>query len=251
MKLGAQLFSLRDYCETPDKLLNCLQEVKKMGYDCVQASGICTIDANHLKNYIDEVGIPVTCTHRPFDEICDNTDFCIDFHKTIECNVIGLGSMPGEYRNTYEGLVEFKNKIVEPIKKIKAAGLTFAYHNHAFEYETRDGVEIYDYITNELPDIDFIHDVYWSTYAGKDPEYYIRTLAAAKRLNHVHFKDMKEPPQGPICACGDGVIDFAHLYDVCRDVGIEYVYVEQDNAPTLGGLAEMQKSYTHIRKIMK
>ena len=251
MKLGAQLFSLRDECDSPEKLLNCLRKVKDMGYDCAQASTICDIDPKLFRSYIDEVGMPITCTHRPFAEICDNTDFCIDFHKTIGCDVIGLGAMNVEYRDTYEGLVEFKNKLVEPIKKIRAAGLRFAYHNHAFDFNTPDGVEIYDFLINELPDLDFIHDVYWSTYAGKDPEYYIRKFAAAGRMNHLHFKDMKEAPQGPICACGEGIIDFAHLTNVCREAGIEYVYVEQDNAPTFGSLAEMQKSYTYLKNIVK
>ena len=251
MKLGAQLYSLRDECDSPEKLLRCLKEVKKMGYDCAQASTICEIDAKLLKDYIDEVGLPITLTHRPIDEICNNTDFCIDFHKTIGCDVIGLGCMDVEYRNSYEGIVAFKNKIVEPIKKIKAAGLSFAYHNHAFDFDTPDGVEIYDFLINEIPDLDFIHDVYWSTYAGKNPEDYIRMFAASGRMNHVHFKDMKEAPKGPICACGEGVIDFAHLTNVCREAGIEYVYVEQDNAPTFGSLAEMKKSYNNISKYFK
>lgn len=251
MKLGAQLFSLRDECDTPEKLLNCLREVKKIGYDCAQASGISAIEPELFKSYIDEVDLPITCTHRAFTEICDNTEFCINFHKIIGCNVIGLGAMNEEYRKSYEGLVEFKKKIIEPIKKINDAGLRFAYHNHAFDFETPDGVQIYDYLINEIPELDFIHDVYWSAYAGKKPEDYIRQFAAAGRMDHVHFKDMKEAPQGAICACGDGIMDFTSLANVCREAGINYVYVEQDNAPTFGSLAEMAKSYKNLKDIVK
>lgn len=251
MKLGAQLYSLRDECDSPEKLKNCLSEVKKMGYDCVQLSGACAIDAHELKGYVDEIGIPITCTHRLFSEICEKTDWCIDYHKTIGCNVIGIGSMPVEYKTTYEGMISFVEKISEPIKKITDAGLTFAYHNHAYEYEMRGDVMLYDYIIEKLPDIHFIHDVYWSTYAGHSPEEYIRKFAAEGKINHVHFKDMKTAPKGPICACGEGVIDFKKLTDVCREVGVEYIYVEQDNAPEFGSLAEMAKSYEYLKNIVR
>ena len=251
MKLGAQLFSLRDECNTPERLYNCLKEVKNMGYACVQASGICNIEAELLKSYIDELSLPVTCTHRPYTEIRDNTDLCIEFHKVIGCGVIGLGAMDPSYRESYEGLLRFKSEFSEPIKKIKAAGLSFAYHNHAFDFEAIDGVSIYDFLINEMPDVDFIHDVYWSTYAGKSPEYYIKKFAESGRMNHIHFKDMKEAPKGPICACGDGIIDFKSMTKLCREVGIEYIYVEQDNAPDFGSLSEMKRSYEYLKNIVK
>ena len=253
MKLGAQLYSMRTECDTPEKLRNTFKRVKEIGYDIVQASAICEIEAERLRSYVDEFSLPILCTHRSWAEIVDNTDASIKFHKTIGCPVIGLGSMPNEYRGSLDGLKEFLNILKTPIAKIKDAGLSFAYHNHAFEFDVLDGgVKMYDYLISESPDMDFIHDVYWSTYAGESPEKYIKIIAGAGRMTNIHFKDMKTAPQGPICPCGDGIIDFAPIAKLCKEVGIPNVYVEQDNAPELGDVFDqMASSYNHLCNIVK
>lgn len=248
MKLGAQFYTLRTECTTPEALLETMKRIKAMGYDVAQASGICKIEGERLKSFIDETGLPITCTHRPFTEIVDTTDECIKFHKTIECPVIGLGAMAEEYRTSLDGLKKFKEMMAEPVKKIRNAGLRFAYHNHAFDFAVADGVKVYDFLLEEMPDIDFILDVYWVKYAGEDYIKYIKLLGETKRMTDIHFKDMKSEPKGAICPCGDGVIDFAPLVPLCDSYGIKNAHVEQDNAPDLGDVFEqMQSSYSHLR----
>ncbi len=252
MKLGAQLFSLRENCDTPERLKETLKKVKKMGYDIAQASAICEIDPTLFKSYIDEINIPIGCTHRPLNEIVNETEKCINFHKIIGCNVVGLGAMPEEYRKSYEDLLRFRDEIYPAIKKLNEAGLTFAYHNHAFDFDQVGDTTIMEFFINEMPEVNFILDVYWVKYAGKSIEDYIRRLTKLGRLNHIHFKDMKEEPNGAICACGDGIIDFNYLSRLCRECGIENIYVEQDNAPSFpDAFAEIEKSYIHLNKIIK
>jgi len=252
MKLGAQLFSLRTECDTPEKLRETFRRVKEIGYEIVQASAICEIEAERLRSYVDEFNLPIGCTHRSFEEITKRTKETIFFHKTIGCPVVGLGSMPNEYRSSYLGIVEFVKAMREPIKMINDAGLTFAYHNHHFEFDVLDGgVRAYDYLISEAPEMSFIHDVYWSTYAGEDPKKYIKLLAESGRITEIHFKDMKTAPQGDICPCGEGVINFKELAECCRAYGIPNVYVEQDNAPDLGDpFAQMKVSFDYLRPIV-
>ena len=252
MKLGAQLFSVRTKTETPEDLRLTLKTLKEMGYEVAHASAICAIEPERLRSYIDEFDIPITVTHRAFSEIVENTDECIRFHKVIGCPVVGIGSMQGEYRESIEGAKEFVRQLSEPVKRIRDAGLRFAYHNHAFEFVDHGGRRIYDYLIEEVPEFDFIHDVYWSTYAGEDPKKYIKLFAETGRITDLHFKDMKTAPAGPICPCGDGVIDFKPLADLARSVGIKNVHVEQDNAPDLGDVFEqMQSSYNHLVSMFK
>ena len=120
MKLGAQFYSIRTQTTTPEDLLESMRKIKAIGYDVMQASGICKIEGERLKSFIDETNLPITCTHTAFSEIVENTDECIKFHKTINCPVIGLGAMAAEYRETYEGLKKFKEMMSEPVKDIYA-----------------------------------------------------------------------------------------------------------------------------------
>ena len=247
MKLGAQFYSIRDNTQTPEDLYRAFKSVKEIGYRTAQMSAICEIDAEVLKSYSEELSLPITCTHSPFDRIIGDTERLIEEHKTYGCPTIGLGYMPQEYHG--DGIYAFIEAIREPISKIKAAGLNFAYHNHAFEFEKVDGMTIYDILIDELPELDFIIDTYWVKYAGYDVMDYIKKIGA-KRIKNVHFKDMKSEPQGDICPCGEGIIDFEPIVRLCDEMGIENALVEQDNAPDAGdSIAQMKISYENLKHL--
>jgi sugar phosphate isomerase/epimerase len=247
MKLGAQFYSIRDNTTNPEDLRLAFERIKNIGYEIVQMSAICDIDPLLLKSYSDEFSLPITCTHSPFDRIINDTDALIYEHKIYGCPTIGLGYMPTEYHGN--GIYDFVEALREPIRKIKAAGLDFAYHNHAFEFESVDGKLIYDILIDELPELNFIIDTYWIKYAGYDFIEYVKRIGA-DRIKNVHFKDMKSEPQGEICPCGEGIIDFAPLIKLCNEMGIKNALVEQDNAPDSGdSIGEMKKSYENLKPL--
>lgn len=244
MKLGAQFYSIRDNTTTPADLYKSFKAIKSIGYEVVQMSAICDIDPSLLKSYSDEFSLPITCTHSPFDRIINDTDKLIEEHKIYGCPTIGIGYMPNEYHNG--NVYAFVDAIREPLRKIKAAGLELAYHNHAFEFEKVDGKLVYDILIDELPELNFIIDTYWFKYAGYDYLEYIQRLGK-ERINNIHFKDMQSEPQGSICPCGNGVIDFKPVIKLCDELGIENALVEQDNAPDSGdSIAQMKISYDNI-----
>lgn len=248
MKLGAQFYSIRDNTTTPEDLKKAFAAIKEIGYEVVQMSAICQIEPELLRSYSEEYGLPITCTHSPYDRIINDTDRLIEEHKIYGCPTIGIGSMPNEMREGGK-VYEFVDSLREPIRKIRAAGLDFAYHNHAFEFETVDGKLIYDILIDELPELNFIIDTYWFKYAGYDYLEYIRRLGA-ERVKNVHFKDMACEPQGEICPCGEGVIDFTPVIKLCDELGIVNALVEQDNAPENGdSLGQMKISYTNMKPL--
>lgn len=251
MKLGAQFYSIRTECQTPEALYASMKKIKEIGYEIIQISGVCDIEAERLKAYSEELNLPITCTHKPYASIVDDTENLINYHKIINCPVIGLGSMPVEMRSSLEGIRNFVDSMKEPIKKIKDAGLRFAYHNHAFEFEPVEGKKIFDILFEELPETDFIQDVYWTKYGGEDIAEILHKIAKAGRMTNIHFKDMESEPKGPICACGNGSIDFAPIAKICKSYGIENVLVEQDNAPDFGDVfAQMKSSFDHLNPIV-
>ena len=140
MKLGAQFFTLRERNKTPEGLYNSFKAVKEIGYQVVQMSAICQIEPERLKSFSDEFDLPITCTHSPLDRILNDTDALINEHKIYGCPVIGLGMMPKEYWNSVEDVRKFMDMLRDPMKRIEAAGLKFAYHNHAFEFVDLGGV---------------------------------------------------------------------------------------------------------------
>lgn len=251
MKLGAQFYSIRTECTTPEALYASMKKIKEIGYDIIQISGVCDIEAERLKAYSEELALPITCTHKPYDAIVNDTDNLIAYHKTIGCPVIGLGSMAGEYRGSLEGCRTFIKNTREAVKKINDAGLTFTYHNHSFEFDPVDGTNLFEILFEEFPEANFLPDVYWIKHGGYDPYETLDRICKAGRATNVHFKDMRTEPRGEICPCGEGVIDFAPLAKLLKSYGVENILVEQDNAPMLGDVfAQMKSSYTHLDKIV-
>ncbi len=251
MKLGAQFYSIRDNTKTPDDLKRSFAAMKKIGYEMAQMSAICPIDPVLLRSYSEEYELPITCTHSSPDRIFNDTDALIREHIIYKCPVIGMGSMPDKYRGSLEGLKAFLCDISEPAKRIEAAGLKFAYHNHAFEFKLDGDKPYYDIMIEQAPSLNFILDTYWIKYAGYDHLSYIRRLGGT-RMTNIHFKDMDTEPRGNICPCGTGIIDFSEVKSLCEELGVPYALVEQDNAPDSGNSwGEMEISYNNLKELFR
>ena len=48
MKLGAQFYSLRTECTTPEGLYNSMRKIKDIGYEIIQISGVIIHSPPHL-----------------------------------------------------------------------------------------------------------------------------------------------------------------------------------------------------------
>ena len=155
MKLGAQFFSIRDRSTTPEDLYASFRRMKEIGYSVVQMSGVCRMEPERFKAYSEEFSLPITCTHNPYDRIVNDTDALIREHQIYGCPVIGIGSMPNEFRGSVAAAREFVKVIETPMKKIRDAGLVFAYHNHAFELEAHEDGMILDYLIDEVSRMKF------------------------------------------------------------------------------------------------
>ena len=253
MKLGAQLYSLRTLVQTPEELRETILKCKAMGYQDVQFSGVPYMDPAIWAEISRETGMAIVCTHNSFDRIVNDTDKLIEEHKIFGCSVIGIGSMPGEFRGSLEALEKFFAAMEEPVKKIEAAGLHFAYHNHDFEFQTWEGMDmcVYDYMIEKCPTWHLILDTGWVQFAGRSAVEYIERIGA-ERLQHIHFKEFKCADRSTICPCGEGFSDFPAIIAACEKVGVEYALVEQDNAVSKEDpLGEMEKSASFLLPLIK
>ena len=62
-KIGAQLYTLRDYTKTPNDIAQTLKKVREMGYEIVQVSALGPIDQKELKKILDGEGLYACSTH--------------------------------------------------------------------------------------------------------------------------------------------------------------------------------------------
>jgi sugar phosphate isomerase/epimerase len=138
----------------------------------------------------------------------------------------------------------------------KAAGLTFGYHNHGFEFEKLpEGRRPLDVLieTSDPTLVKFELDVFWVGITGADPVALIEQLG--KRVSLLHLKDKaKNTPvetdeakvtPAAFAEVGSGTLDFPAILKAARTAGVEHYFAEQDE--TRGDpLASLEKSYAYL-----
>lgn len=232
IQLGAQLYTIREFTQTPEDIEKSLRKIKALGFHSIQISGFGYMDPQKLADLVHELDLDVCVTHSPFDRMQNDLDALIEEHRMLGCDTIGLGSMPAKYHGSLEGIRQFIADTRDIAKHIKAAGMQFAYHNHNTEFQKSDGILPMDVLIEETvpEEFHFILDTYWLQMGGVNPAAYIRRVK--DRMKVCHFKDFAVVNHVPtIAEIGVGNIDFAECFRACEDAGVKYIVIEQDTCP--------------------
>lgn len=228
--IAAQLYTLRNQMRTVEQIDSGLRKVKEIGYPAVQLSGIGKIDPQHLKEILDREGLDAFATHVSWQRLTEDFDALVAEHKLWNCQYVGLGSMPSAYRLDRRSWSRFAQEASEIGKKLQDNGLQFIYHNHAFEFKKYDGVTGMEILLEESDPTTFQFelDTYWLQIGGVNIVTWIEKVGG--RMEVVHFKDMGNAGENkPIMAeVGEGNMDWPQIIEACRDIGVEYAAVEQD-----------------------
>lgn len=227
-RIGAQLYTLREFTKTPADIAKTMKKVREIGYEAVQVSGMGPIDPKELKKIVDGEGLTIASTHIGFDRMRDQPEAVIEEHQLWGCRHPAIGGMPSDYRNA-EGFHKFAKEASEVAKKLAEGGLTFSYHNHSFELERfgdKTGMEILrtesdpKYFNLEI-------DTYWIQHGGGDPAEWI--LKCKGRIPLLHLKDMANRGGQPLMAeIGEGNLNWPRILDAAKEAGVEWYLIEQD-----------------------
>ena len=228
-KIGSQLYGLRDACKTEKDLNETLKKLKDIGYKAVQVSGIGVTDGRVIKELLDAYDMEIICTHQNYNAFSNSIKTVINFNKDLGSQIAGLGS--GFYDDSLSPKDAAK-KFISDINSFKNAveseGLTFAYHNHAFEFAKIDGKYLMDYILEDT-DVKFVLDTYWLAIAGQDPAEFISKHK--DRIAVLHYKDLKMPLKSnapTMCEVGYGNLNFDKIIQASNALDGVFAVVEQD-----------------------
>jgi sugar phosphate isomerase/epimerase len=132
-------------------------------------------------------------------------------------------------------------------QKASAAGVRFAYHNHAFEFARLDGRKPYDVLLERCEPryVAFEMDLYWITQGGQDPLAYFARWPG--RFPMVHVKDSTGPPSHQMVDVGAGSIPWKTVFARREQAGIRHYFIEHDAPPD--PLASVRRSYEYLRRL--
>lgn len=246
MKIGVQLYTLRDYTKTVKETLETLRKVKEMGYNYVQVSALGEPkDVKELKKLLDDNGLIAVSTHTGYERIISSIDEVIEEHKILGCEAIVCPGLPMELHNK-EGYLKVAEEFSNLMEKIKENGLILAYHNHGIEFERYEGKTGLEILMENCPLLEAEIDTYWVQYGGGDPAYWIEKFK--NRVSEVHFKDMgiiqNRQVMPPI---GEGNLNWERIIEACRKANVRYCLVEMDT-PTIEPFEALKISLVNLLK---
>ncbi len=251
-QIGAQLYSVRDMTQTYDGLLSTLKALKFAGYNSAQLSGAGKdLTAEEIRRAYDLAEMTCPATHISFQQMEEDLDAVIQYHKTLNCPYPGIGGLPGEYRHSTEGYLEFTRRASAIAEKLENAGMHFIYHSHHFEFaRLPDGRVGYDImVENSSKAMQFELDCFWAQAGGQNVIETIKRLEG--RMDVIHFKDMEVGSfQGfKMCPIGDGSMDYKAIMAAAESIGVKHAFVEQDNAVeyTTGSIECMVRSASWLK----
>lgn len=231
--MAIQLFTLRDHIQNAEDFDNTLSVLSKWGVKDVQISSIGDIPAEKQREVLDKNGMKVCLTHKSFDWMQKDLPDVIEHHRIIGCDTVGIGMAPVSARSTSTAVRSFIKDIEAVSSGLQKAGMTFNYHNHAFEFFRLDDYAkgMIDVMIEESnPElIRFVPDVAWMHYAGADPVKVLRRMEG--RVKVLHFKDYVIDNKGYLrfVSLGKGVVNLKECFETACELGIEYIAYEQDN----------------------
>ena len=247
-QVAAQLYTVRDYCQTAAALAVTAGKIRAIGYEAVQLSGLGPIPNAEIRRIMAGEGLTICATHEPSAVILDDPEQAIDTLRQFGCDLTAYPYPQDVDFTSADSIHTLVRKLDAAGAKFRAAGLTLGYHNHDIEFLRFQGAPVLDYIfartdprhlAGEL-------DTYWVQHGGGDCVEWCRKLRG--RLPFIHLKDYamtreRKPVFGEI---GQGNLPFARIIAEAEASGCRWFIVEQDTCPR-DPFASLQISFDYVK----
>lgn len=209
------------------------------------------IPAKEAKKFIDDHGVEITGNHYAPLDYPDFEDY-LEFQATLGLTYIGPSA---EFYDDYDDVLRKCEILNKQAELAKSYGLKYYFHNHYHEFQKFNGKTVQDIVyENTDPDLVNIQlDTYWAARGGADPvqlinKYKDRLVSLHQKdfpKNTEHalniFEDKIDPNQRitldvyveykypeTFTEIGTGILDIQSYIDAGNQVGVEFIYLEQD-----------------------
>lgn len=212
-----QLYSLRDIPDLRERM----RIAAEAGYTGVEFAGYADIPAADMKQLLRDLGLRATGSHVGFGDLQKDLDGCIRY--CLEAGIAGA-ACPWMDLKTEADALEAAAFLETCAVAFDAAGLEFAYHNHAHEFVKVSDLSLLEILIENTEKTGFELDVFWAAYAGVDPVAFIQQYAG--RFPLLHFKELGAEKAN--VELGRGTLDFARIAAVGQAQGTHEFIVEQE-----------------------
>lgn len=222
LPIALQTYTVREHLKRDFE--GTIRRVAAMGYGALETTfEIPGTTWSQAAELFRELGLQVPAAHTPLP-LGKNQEPALDYARHFGLSY--LVSMHGP--NDFKSVDQIRHICEQYNQAVAVAGqhgLTLAYHNHWWEFQTVEGRLAFDVMLEHLdPAVGFEIDTYWVQTAGYDPAALVRRLG--ERAPLLHIKDGPATVEDSMVAVGQGVLDFPSI--VATASGAQWLIVELD-----------------------
>jgi sugar phosphate isomerase/epimerase len=251
--LGVQLYTVRDTIEQePAKDLKAIETIGYQEVEVVYAS------LDKIWPALKETKLKAVSAHVDsaffFEDSLSKVSDAIGNLKEKGFSYIVMPYVPTENRGGLDVFKKFADTLNKVGEKANAAGLKLCYHNHAFEFEPKEGTTGLDVMMKETHKdlVGLELDIFWVSVAGHKPVELMKKYA--DRVKLVHLKDKiadlpvqynENVPKTAFKEVGHGSIDIPAVLAEAKKIGVTNYFVEQDQTPG-DPLESLKQSFDYL-----
>jgi sugar phosphate isomerase/epimerase len=244
-RIGLQLYTVRGALQRDFE--GTLARVAAIGYREVELAGYVGRTAAQVRDALARAGLAAPSAHVPLAALAQGWDRVLADAHTVGHRYLVVPWIDEAQRSNLDGYRRIAEQFNRAGEAAARAGIQFAYHNHAFEFERVEGRLPYDVLleATDPKHVSFELDLYWITKGGEDPLAYFSRWPG--RFPLVHAKDSAGPPEHRMGDVGTGIIDWRAIFAHRKQAGIEHVFAEHDDPPN--PFASISASYRYLRRL--
>jgi sugar phosphate isomerase/epimerase len=262
-RVGLQLYTVRSLMKLDFE--GTIAKVAQIGYKEVEFAGYFDHPPQAVRAILQKNGLTSPSAHVDYAIVEKKWNETLDTAHAIGHSFVVCPWIEAAQRKTPDGwkrAAELFNRAGESAQK---AGIQFAYHNHAFEFdpsETLGGKLPYDFLLAETDPklVKMEMDLCWITVGGHDPAEYFNRFPGRFPLVHVKDWTTKGPggndyggatgaskKPGHMADVGQGEIDWKRIFAQSETAGIQHYFVENDEPKS--PLEDLKISYDYLAQL--
>lgn len=219
-----------------DDIAGVLKEVAEVGFAGAETGNLFRQEGDPAKvrAMFAETGLALTGCHAGYAEFQDREKLAenLAYLKALDSRYL-MCSGVGDRSRGLDAYRDASKLFNEVGKRCQDAGAVFCYHNHAWEFEDREGDTCgMDVLAAETDPalVKFCLDVYWIYHGQDDPVRFIN--AHRERAVYFHFKDgvRGEDGKAQFKELGKGAVDLKAAYQAALALDPEWIVYEQDRS---------------------
>lgn len=243
-EFGLQLYSLRDQFKTDVE--GSLAQIRDWGITYIEGGGTYGYSQDEFLSLLAKYGLKTASIGASFEELEKDPSALADRARAFGATYVMCAWVP---HNGDDFTLADTQKAIEVFnaagKVLSEAGLTLTYHAHGYEFRPFEGGTLFDLMAREAQYYKFEMDVYWVQHGGADPLALLNRYPDKFAL--MHLKDMENGVQGnqtghedveTNVVLGTGQIDIAGLVKRGAELGIRYMFIEDESSRVLDQVPE-------------